>query len=193
LKYKYGKDSLTGAKVAVQGLGNVGFRLCDYLNTAGAKLIVTDIDGDKTKAVAEQFDAVVADADEIHRADVDIFSPCALGAVINDQTLPEIKASIIAGSANNQLARLHHGDELMARNVLYAPDYVVNAGGLIDISSASKDYDADKILDRVSGIYDRLLEIFARSSAEGLATMTVSDRMAEEKFMRPLATCSEAA
>ena len=135
----------------------------------------------------------MADADEIHRADVDIFSPCALGAVINDQTLPEIKASIIAGSANNQLARRHHGDKLMARNVLYAPDYVVNAGGLIDISSASKDYDADKILDRVSGIYDRLLEIFARSSAEGLATMTVSDRMAEEKFMRPLATCSEAA
>ncbi len=94
VKYKFGHDSLEGAKVAVQGLGNVGFNLCEYLNNAGAKLVVTDIDQEKTKRVARQFNAVVTEADEIHRADADIFSPCALGAVMNDQTVPEIKASI---------------------------------------------------------------------------------------------------
>ncbi len=193
MKFKYGRDDLKGVRVAVQGLGNVGFHLCEYLNQADASLVVTDIDPAKAKRVAEKFEAVVAEPDKIHSANVDVFSPCALGAIINDQSLPEIRASIIAGSANNQLAEPHHGEELMAKDILYAPDYVVNAGGLIDVANVSEDYDAEKTLDQVARIYDRLLEIFAKSVADGQSTASVADSLAEERFVRNELVQSEAA
>src|SRR5690606_21902768 len=133
VKERFGADSVDGLTVAVQGVGHVGYHLCSHLAAEGAKLIVTDIDEEKVQRVVRDFDAEAVAPDRIYGVDAEIFAPCALGAVVNDETIPQFKFQIIAGAANNQLAEERHGTELMRRGILYAPDYAINAGGLINV------------------------------------------------------------
>jgi leucine dehydrogenase len=183
VKYRLGRDDLEGLKVAVQGVGNVGFRLAKHLQEAGASLWVTDIYEDQVRRAVDELGATAVDADAIFGLDVDVFAPCALGAVINDGTLGQLRAKVVAGAANNQLAEERHGEELMNRGILSAPDYVINAGGIIDVSyERGGHHDRDTVLKHVEGIYDTLLEIFERAKAEELPTGIVADEIAEERF-----------
>jgi leucine dehydrogenase len=186
VKYKLGRDDLGGLRVAVQGVGNVGFRLAKQLHEAGALLWVSDIYEDQVKRAVDELGATAVGSDDIYGQDVDVFAPCALGAVINDATLPQLRAKIVAGAANNQLSEDRHGKELMGRGILYAPDYVINAGGIIDISyERGGAYDRDAAVAHIEGIYDTLIEIFERSTAEGLPTNLIADFVAEERFRKP--------
>ena len=185
VKYKLGRDDLDGLRVAVQGVGNVGFRLAKQLREAGARLWVSDIYEDQVKRAVDDLAATAVGSDDIYGQDVDVFAPCALGAVINDATLPQLRAKVVAGAANNQLSEDRHGKELMGRGILYAPDYVINAGGIIDISyERGGTYDRDAAVAHIEGIYDTLIEIFERSAAEGLPTNLIADHVAEERFRK---------
>jgi len=182
VKHRFKRDNLEGLRVAVQGLGNVGYRLAGQLSQAGVKLWVSDINPKRVQAAVEQLGATAVEPKEIFSQRVDIFAPCALGAAINDQTLPLIQASIVAGAANNQLAEERHGLELMQRGILYAPDYVINAGGIIDIACERNGCDDRQLNQQLAGIYATLLDIFARSDHDQLPTNIIADRMAEERF-----------
>ncbi len=184
IKEKLGRDSLDGLKVAVQGIGNVGFDLARQLHEAGAKLWVADIHQDQLERATVELDATVVGADEIFGLDVDVFSPCALGAILNDQTIPQLKAKVIAGASNNQLAEPRHGVELMKRGILYAPDYVINAGGIIDVYHERIGFERPALIKHIDGIYDNLLEIFERARKEERPTGEVADVIAEERFRR---------
>ncbi len=174
---------LEGVAVAIQGLGQVGYSLAEFLHEQGAKLIVSDIHQDPIDRAAAEFGATPIAADDIYGAEADVFAPCALGAIINDHTLPQIKAKIVAGSANNQLAEDRHGAALAARGILYAPDYVINAGGIIEVAYGAKaGRDEDKLVKHVEGIYGTLTDIFGRAATENQPTNVVADRMAEERF-----------
>ncbi|NIA72328.1 Glu/Leu/Phe/Val dehydrogenase [Pelagibius litoralis] len=183
-RHKLGSDDLRGLRIAVQGVGHVGYYLCRYLSQEGAELIVTDIAKDSLDRVASEFDAKVVAPDAIYGVEADIFAPCALGAVINDKTLPLLKAKIVAGSSNNQLAEAQHGEALRQRGILYAPDYVINAGGIVNISHEGPGYDEAKAFAHVAQIHDTLLEIFRRADTQKLATSDAADRLAEERFRK---------
>jgi leucine dehydrogenase len=178
---KYGDPSLTGRHVAVQGLGNVGRHLCSLLAEEGARLTVADIDAERVKRTADAFDAEGVEPDAIYGVDADIFAPCALGAVVNDDTLKVLKVDIIAGAANNQLARSHHGDALQERGILYAPDYVINAGGLINVYGELHGWTSDRSLRKAAEIHGTLLRIFQRAEEENLAPAVAADRIAEQR------------
>ena len=193
VEHKLGRDKLDGLTVAIQGLGHVGYYLCKHLAEDGARLVVTDINEDAIQTAVTEFDAERVAPDEIYAVDCDVFAPCALGAVINDDSLEFLKATIIAGSANNQLHEPRHGDILKQRGVLYAPDYVINAGGVIDISHEGRNYDKDKAFAHVAGVHDTLLEIFRRAEAEDIPTGDAADRIAEERFRDPEPSNSAAA
>jgi leucine dehydrogenase len=139
-------DDLNGLTVAVQGLGNVGHHLCSHLSAAGARLVVADIHKPQVEKIVEQFGADVVSAEEVHAADVDVFAPCALGAVLNSRTIPTIKAKVIAGAANNQLETDNDGYELMRRGIVYAPDYAINAGGLINVAAELEGYNKELVI-----------------------------------------------
>jgi leucine dehydrogenase len=180
--HKLGRNSLDGLRVAVQGLGHVGYRLCRYLKGDGAELTVTDIHEDNVARAVTDFGAAAVAPDAIYGVDSQVFAPCALGAVINDETIPLLKARIVAGSANNQLAEPRHGQELTKRGVLYAPDYVINAGGVINISHEGPSYDKAEAVEHVARIHDTLRAIFARAEAENVPTSEAADRLAEDRF-----------
>lgn len=184
VRFRRGSDDLRGLTVAVQGLGSVGKRLSRYLADAGARLVVADIDEALVRNAVRDYGATPVTPGDIHRAKADVFAPCALGAILNDNTIPELGAAIVAGAANNQLAEARHGALLKARGVLYAPDYVVNAGGLIDIHVGESGGGEKAVLERTARIYDTLLAVFERAAAEDAPTGTVADRMAEERFRR---------
>ncbi len=192
VKYRLGRDDLDGLKVALQGVGHVGYRLAKYLHDAGAKLWVCDIFEDQAQRAAAEFGATVVPPEKIYERDVDVFAPCALGAVINDDTLARLRAVVVAGSANNQLAEDRHGDELMRRKILYAPDYVINAGGLIDVAYERQPggYNRKKMLRHIERIDDTLVEIFERADAAGIPSNVIADKIAEERFKKPAATSS---
>lgn len=177
VKHQLGRDSLSGVKVAVQGLGHVGYYLCRYLFEAGAKLTVTDLNKTALNQVATEFNAKVVGLDEIYSQDVDVYSPCALGATINDETINIIKASVIAGCANNQLAKPYHGDLLRDRGILYAPDYVINAGGIINVSYENN-YCRNKSTAHVEKIYQTLTTIFEQAASEKKQTALIADKLA---------------
>lgn len=177
VKHQLGRDSLAGLRVAVQGVGHVGYYLCKHLHQEGAKLVVTDIHQPNLQRVANEFGATVVAPQDIYQQDVDIYAPCALGATINDVTLPQLKASIVAGCANNQLAELHHAQALQQRGILYAPDYVINAGGIINVSFENQ-YDAQQSTAKVEQIYDTLLQVFRQADAQARTTADVADEMA---------------
>lgn len=182
VEYKLNR-SLEGVSVAIQGMGHVGYRLAKHLHEAGATLYVADIFPEGVdKAVAELGATAVAPED-ILGLDVDVLAPCALGSAINDQTLPTIKAKVIAGAANNQLAREEIGDLLVSRDILYAPDYVLNAGGIIDIFHQRMESSSNEALrEHIEGIGATLNEIYQRADAENQATSRVANRIAEERF-----------
>ena len=184
--HKFGSDSLEGKTVAVQGLGSVGFYLCEHLHKEGAKLIVTDINQDAVQRAVSQFGATAVGLNEIYAVDADIYAPCALGATINDDTLPQLKVKVVAGCANNQLKEARHGEVLREKGILYAPDYVINAGGIINVASEMRPegYSAAESTAKVMAIYDTLLNIFRRADAEGQSTSVIADLMAQEIIRR---------
>jgi len=185
VKYKLGLDRLEGLTVAVQGIGHVGYYLCRHLHAAGAHLLVSDINQDSLNIARQEFDAEIVDLDKILSADVDVLSPCALGAIINDDTIDHFRAKIIAGAANNQLARDDHGQSLMDRDILYAPDYVINAGGIINVAAETRGaYDLDWVNAKVDKIYDSLQVIFERSVSENRPTNKIADELAHEIIAR---------
>ena len=175
-------DSLEGKTVTIQGCGSVGTYLAKELHEAGAKLIVSDIDSAKTARVAKLTGAKVVEGDAIFSADADIFSPCALGGIINDTTIPKLKVRIVAGGANNQLLEERHGDELMKRGILYAPDYVANAGGVINVYGEVAGWDAQKALDKADDIYDTVLKVFELAEQMNIPKYEAADRLAERRL-----------
>jgi leucine dehydrogenase len=179
---RYGSDSLTGMSVAVQGVGHVGYYLCRYLADEGAKLIVTDIDHDRVGRVVREFGAAAVAPDEIYAVDAQVFAPCALGAVVNDDTIPRFRFDIIAGAANNQLAEERHGDTLHQRGILYAPDYVINAGGLINVYGELNDWSGEQARRKAGEIYDTLIQIFELAKQNGIPTYEAADRVAERRI-----------
>ena len=161
-RHKWGSDDLAGKTVAIQGCGHVGYFLAGELARVGAKLIVADVDPAKVKRVVDEHRATAVAAEEIYSADAEIFAPCALGGVLNDQTIPRLKAKLVVGAANNQLLESRHGDLLQQRGVLYAPDYAANAGGVINgCCREMLGWDVPKTLAKTDAIYDTLLSIFA--------------------------------
>ncbi len=181
-KVTFGSDSLAGKTVAVQGCGHVGYNLCHFLHEEGARLVVTDIDTEKVKRVVEDFRARAVGLDEIYGVQAEVFAPCALGAVINDATVKQLKVPIVAGGANNQLAEERHGDLLEEKGILYAPDYVINAGGLINVNSELEGWSAERAQRKAGEIYDTLLRLFALAKEEGLPTYRAADRLAERRI-----------
>ncbi len=179
---KYGDDSLEGVSFAVQGLGHVGYYLCRHLAEEGATLSVTDIDEERVKRVVSELGAEAVAPEEIYTVDAQVFSPCALGAVVNDRTLPRLGFEIIAGAANNVLAEERHGDELDARGVLYAPDYVINAGGLINVYGELNDWTAERAKRKAGEIYETLRQLFEISKEQGVPTHVAADKLAERRI-----------
>jgi leucine dehydrogenase len=178
----YGDGSLRGKSVAVQGVGHVGYHLCEYLHAEGAHLFVADIDAAKVQRAVERFRAEAVAPDEIYDADADIFAPCALGGILNEKTIPRLKVKIVAGAANNQLADEEQDNALQARGILYAPDYVINAGGLINVYSELVGWSPERAKRKAAEIYDTLLQIFELAEAEGVTTSEAADRVAEHRI-----------
>lgn len=182
VRARLGQDDLKGVSFAVQGLGHVGFELCRLLAAEGAVLYVADIGRSRVAKAIASFGATGVSPDLIYDQPVDVFAPCALGAVLNDDTIARLKAAIVAGSANNQLAEARHAEALAKRDILYAPDYVINAGGIINIAHEGPDYSREKAFARVSGIHDTLLEIFARAETDSITTEDAAARVAAQRL-----------
>ncbi len=181
-KEKWGADDLSGKTVSLQGCGHVGYYLAKELHDAGAKLIVTDIDAERAKRVVSEFGARAVELEEIYAAEADIFAPCALGAVINDKTLPQLKVEIVAGAANNQLLEERHGDALDKKGILYAPDYVANAGGVINVYSELAGWTSERAFRKADEIYDTVLRVFHIAKHDKLPTYEAADRLAEMRI-----------
>ncbi|WP_137391107.1 Glu/Leu/Phe/Val dehydrogenase dimerization domain-containing protein [Rhodoligotrophos defluvii] len=184
IQHLTGADDLSGATVAVQGLGHVGWRLCELLAGAGAVLVVTDIRPETVAKAAARFGARTVAPEEIYDVPADIFAPCALGAVLNDDTVPRLKMRMVAGSANNQLAAPTHAEMLRDRGILYAPDYVINAGGLIQLAGEYFGFGREELDRRLAGIGNTLLQVFETAQARGLSTHEAADRLAEQRLKR---------
>ncbi|HYM19562.1 MAG TPA: Glu/Leu/Phe/Val dehydrogenase dimerization domain-containing protein, partial [Candidatus Kapabacteria bacterium] len=186
---RFGSDSLEGKKVAIQGAGHVASTLAKHLSEAGAKIFITDIYEDKAREVASATGATVVKANEIFDVDCDIFTPAALGASINDETIPKLKCSILAGPANNQLAdEDKHSKELVKRDIMYAPDYVINAGGLINVASELEGYSQARALKQAENIYNTLLRILKHSAEAHVTTIEASNHIVEERLAAISAT-----
>ena len=175
-----GRSSLEGVRVAVQGVGSVGYHLCRELRAVGARITLADVRDELAARAAAEFGANVVSAAEIHRTECDVYAPCALGGAINDRTLPELRCRIVAGAANNQLANDDAGATLHTHGVLYAPDYAINAGGLINVAQEVSGYDASKARARTLHIYDTIHEIVERSQRANLPPHRVADAMVRE-------------
>lgn len=184
VKHKLGRDSLKGLKVAIQGVGNVGYRLAEHLHLEGAELYVSDIYQAYVDKAVTNLGAIAVPSDEILTQEVDVLAPCALGAIINDETLPGIKASVIAGASNNQLAHDKHDLLLKEQGILYAPDFAINAGGIIDIFYERIGHSPEKVTAHIESISETLSEIFTRSDESGLPTGSIANTLAEERFMK---------
>ncbi len=178
----YGSPSLRGKQVAVQGLGNVGFHLCENLHVEGAHLFVTDIDEQKMQRAVSKFRAEAVLPEEIYDVNADIFAPCALGGILNPETIPRLRVRIVAGGANNQLADEEQDNALQARDILYAPDYVLNAGGLINVYSELVGWAPERAKRKAGEIHDSLLQIFELAREEGVTTSEAADRVAERRI-----------
>jgi leucine dehydrogenase len=182
VKLATGKSSLEGVHVAVQGIGHVGYHLCKELYALGATLTVADVDPLKAERAHREFGARIVPLDAIYAVDCDVFAPCALGSAINDETVPRLRCKIVAGAANNQLAEPRHGDDLMQRGILYAPDYAINAGGLINVAEEYTGYDAARATDRTMKIFETIYEIAERAKRAMAPTYRIADTMVEERL-----------
>jgi leucine dehydrogenase len=181
VKFKLGRD-LEGIHVAIQGVGHVGYYLAKEIVALGAKITVTDINEEAVKRCVDELGATAVSPDEIYRVDCDVFSPCALGAIINNTTIAELKASIVAGAANNQLAHKHHGVMLHEKGILYAPDFLINSGGLIYASATYEHGDVEKAHTQIEHLYDTLWTILERAKAENKPISEVTDTITQEKL-----------
>lgn len=191
VQYRLGRTDLSGLKVAIQGVGNVGFRLAKHLKEAGAELWVTDIYDDMVQRCVNELGATAVAADEIYSLPVDVFAPCALGSVLNDHSVAQLKASVVAGAANNQLELPIHGEQLRNRGILYAPDYAINSGGIIDVCyERLGNQNADALNQHIESVHDTLMEIFSRADREQRSTQVVADQVAKERFSNPKGTSS---
>jgi len=178
MKEVFGSDSLRDRTVAIQGFGKVGSHLVKHLRNEGANIIATDISKEATKRAVEEFGATLVKPNEIYGVECDIFSPCALGGVLNHQTIPRLKCKIVAGGANNQLAEDEHGDLLKQRGILYAPDYIINAGGVINISVELTGYNPELAKAQVAEIYHTMARVIDLAKSEQISTEKAADRLA---------------
>jgi len=182
VRHRLGRSDLRGVRVAIQGVGNVGQHLARELHQAGAELWVSDINSDAVQRLVDELGAIAVPNPEIFDREVDVFAPCALGAVLNDDTIPRLQARVVAGAANNQLAESRHGRVLAEQGILYAPDYVINAGGVIDVCYEASNVGQAEVLQKVDAIGNTLEEIFQRAQRQHRATHEVADQLAEERF-----------
>lgn len=201
--HRYGGDSLTGLKVSVQGVGAVGLELCKLLKQDGVELFVTDVDQQRLSEAKELLGAHVVARDEIYEIESEVFAPCAMGGVLNDDTIPKLKAHIVAGAANNQLLKGHHDIQLLDRNILYVPDYVINAGGVICVSyeyfrksgynPLDFDITRETMVAHVERIGQTVTDVLSHATAHHMGTGEAADRLAEERFMggKPLDTVTQ--
>jgi leucine dehydrogenase len=181
-KQRWGKDTLEGKTVAVQGAGKVAHFLMGHLHEEGAKLIVSDIDAEKVKVCVDEFGATAVAPEAIYDAKAEIFAPCALGGILNDDTIARLNAVIVAGGANNQLAEERHGEAVEARGILYAPDYVINSGGVINVYGELQGWTMDRSKRKAQEIYDTILRVFAIAERDGVPSYQAADRLAEERL-----------
>ena len=182
-KYKYGSDNLEGKKVLVQGIGHVGEVLVQHLTESGAIVTVTDINEDRVHQIGAKYGAKIFTGVDLYSADVDIYAPCALGATINDNTIDKIKASIIAGAANNQLANeAVHGKILKEKGILYAPDFLINAGGVINVYSEIVNWSREQVMQKTENIYNTALEIFKFADDNNITTHQAAFSMAQKRI-----------
>jgi leucine dehydrogenase len=178
----WGSDDITGRTVAVQGCGHVGRYLANELHEAGAKLVVTDIERDRVERIVRETGAGAVEPDAIYDAEADIFAPCALGGILNDDTIPRLRVQIVAGGANNQLLEERHGNALEERGILYAPDYVANAGGVINVYGEINRWDERRSLEKADEIYDTVLSVFEIARTDGIPPHEAADRLAERRI-----------
>src|SRR3989475_4019855 len=179
-RYRYGSDDLAGKTVALQGCGHVGYHLAKLVHAEGAHLVASDVDPLRVARVVDECQAQAVAPDEIYGVHADVFAPCALGAVINDATLKLLRVEIVAGAANNQLAEERHGDALEQRGILYAPDYVINGGGLINVNAELQGWSLERARAKAGEIYDALLRVFEIAREERIPTYRAADRLAGE-------------
>ena len=179
---RFGSDTLTGRIIAIQGLGKVGYQLARRLSEEGAKLIASELDLRRAAAIAVELGLALVDIDEIYEVECDIFAPCALGAILNDDTIPRLRCQIIAGAANNQLAEDRHGNDLVERNILYAPDYVINAGGIISVTTELGAYDIHEAWQKTAVIYDSILRVVMLAQDEDIPTQLAAHRLAQARI-----------
>lgn len=188
VKEKLGLDSLSGLRINVQGLGSVGSHLVQFLVNDQAVVGVSDIDSGRVKMMTDKFagknPVKVIDPNEVITSECDVFAPCALGAVINDQTISKLKCKVVCGGANNQLAEHHHGDALRELGILYAPDFVANAGGLMNVFVELEGYSSDRAFDKTKEVYDSLMNIYKIAITENIATHLAANRMAEHRIKK---------
>lgn len=181
----YGSNSLQGRRVVVQGLGAVGYPMVGLLVKEGAQVLAADVDGKKLDRVKREFQVQSIDAAAVFTADADIYCPCALGGVLNDETIPVLRVKIVCGSANNQLREPRHGDEIERRGILYAPDYIANAGGTVfDTDRLWGGVNAKRGMEKVARIYERMKQVAAFSRQDHIPTYLAADRLAEERIAR---------
>jgi leucine dehydrogenase len=181
-KVRWGSDSLAGKRVAVQGAGKVAWFLGEHLHKEGARLLVTDIDPEKVKRFVAEYGAEAVAPDAIYDVAADVYAPCALGATLDDQTIPRIKAEIICGGANNQLAEPRHAEAVEKKGIFYAPDYVANGGGVINIYGELQGWTVQQAHEHAAGIYDTTLRVAELSRREKIPTALAADRLAEERI-----------
>jgi leucine dehydrogenase len=183
VEFRLQRQSFEGLKVAVQGVGNVGETLCRLLSERGAQLFISDLRRERAEEVAERYGATIVDQDAVYALPVDVFAPCALGAVLNNTTIPRLQASIVAGAANNQLEdEQKHSLLLTARNILYCPDYVINAGGLINVYNEMIGYNKERVQTQLNNVYGTLLEIFGRAQRSEITTQEAAQQLAKKRI-----------
>lgn len=182
-KQAWGNDSLAGKTVAVQGIGKVGYHLLEFLHQEGAKLYISDINEEALKKANDAFGAIVVPGDDIFGLDVDIFAPCAMGAILNSDTIPQLKCSIVAGAANNQQAdEKVHGPMLVDKGIVYAPDFVINAGGLINVYSEWTGYNREKAMSQAENIYNTILSIYQHAADHNTHPQAAAISLAEKRI-----------
>lgn len=184
-KFQYGTDDLTGKKIFVQGVGNVGETLVKHLAEAGADITITDITRERVEEIAKKYHTKIYEGNDLYSEEMDIYAPCALGATVNTETIQKLKAKIIAGAANNQLAQEQiHGKMLQEKGIVYAPDFLINAGGIINVFGEIAKYDAQEALRRTENIYNTTLDILNRAKEQNITTHQAALVMAEERIER---------
>ncbi len=182
--YKWGNDSLRNKKILVQGVGNVGRNLIKLLTNEGAIILINDVNEEKIKNTVQKYDVTVIE-NNIYNTDIDIYAPCALGGTLNDTTIPQLKCSIVAGAANNQLAKEYVHDTMLANHdILYAPDFLINAGGLINVYSELKGFSHEQVMAKASKIFDTTIEIMEKAKKENISTQKAALKIAKERVFK---------